>query len=60
MKYQPIYMPATYGEPPIAPIFDTEDEANNWIEERSRKCWVNNNGEICHSCCAEWMVDEII
>jgi hypothetical protein len=63
MRYQPIYMPATDGEPPTAPIFDTEEEAEEWIENESRECKIKidiDKDGLCHACMAEWSVDEIL
>lgn len=57
MKFQVIYLPKHQGSKVDEPFFNTKKEAWKWIEDRSRKCPINQDGHICESCCAEWTVD---
>lgn len=59
MKYRPIYMPAHRGRNKKTPLFNSNAEAWEWIEERSKKCPILHSGKVCESCCAEWTVDII-
>lgn len=52
-------MPAHRGRNKKTPLFNSNAEAWEWIEERSKKCPILHSGKVCESCCAEWTVDII-
>jgi len=57
-KYIAVYLPSSDVQE--SPAFDSRDECWEYIENLSRKCSICNNGEICESCVAEWLVDEVL
>lgn len=68
MKYQPIYLPYTEDEDKFKeePLFDTEDEAWDYIQKTHCQCEspcnFNGDGEkldYCESCEVEWSIDYI-
>ena len=62
LKYRPIYMPATDNEELLKdqPLFDTEEEAWDYIHKKYCQCQFKDKKEdYCLSCEAEWFVEKI-
>jgi len=62
-KYQIWYMPGRKRPKDDGKIFNTEDEAWEYLKERTDKCLYKvpiKNSKGCQSCLAEWSVDTII
>ena len=61
-RYRPIYMPATDNEELLKdhPLFDTEEEALDYIHKKYCQCHFKDKKEdYCLSCEAEWFVEKI-
>ena len=61
-RYRPIYMPATDNEELLKdhPLFDTEEEALDYIHKKYCQCHFKDKKEdYCSICEAEWSVEEI-
>jgi hypothetical protein len=58
--YQPIYLAETENELLLDhPLFQTKEEAWDYIHQEFCQCQYFNKGDYCEMCEAEWLVDKV-